>query len=168
MINGKEGISMKKTILLLALLALFALVALPHAVQAEANVSTEQIITPIEGLVVVTPPGCEDLVHIAGSVHVVIHTTDLGDGNALVMLHAQPQGAVTQGLETGNIYHGIGVTRSVERTLGPGESYSFVNVFMQVPEVGVQAVVHVTVNANGEISSSITHEIMPGFSTCAG
>jgi hypothetical protein len=158
---------MKKIIFALFFLATFLLIALPSGVLAQANVTNFQERIDLEGQPVQTPDGCEDLLHVGGNLHIVGHVTDLGDGNALVAMHFQPQGAVTQGMETGTIYRGIGVTRTMERTLGPGESFTFVNVFMQVPQAGVQQVAHVTVNANGQVTSTIDHVTIPGFSGCA-
>lgn len=157
---------MKKVMIVLFVIGALAL--LPAGVRARANVINVQDYFSLEGRIVNTPDGCEDLIHTSGRVHVTAHITDLGDGDRLVAVHFNPQNAVAEGMETGTIYRGVGVTSFMERTLGPGESYTFVNVFMQVPHVGIQEVVHTTVNANGEITSEIDHSVIPGFDTCNG
>ena len=155
---------MKRFVLGAILLMSVALVALPADVEATPTVDHIQVRVPLEGLYVNTPEPCEDLVHIAGALHFAGHLTEMDNGERLLVLHSNPQEAVTQGVETGNIYRGVGVGHQVIRTLGPGESYTSVNVFLQVPHYGFQWVVHTTINANGELTAEIDHELSPGFS----
>lgn len=157
---------MKKMIITLLLVAIVAAVALPASVLAKPTVENIQLRIPLAGRYDDLPEPCEDLVHLSGTLHINVHFTEMENGDRLFVRHANPQAAVSQGVETGNIYHGVGVGQRVERTLGPGESYTSVDVFMQVPEFGVQFVVHTTVNANGEVTAEIDHFIEPGFS-CA-
>jgi hypothetical protein len=155
---------MKQIIGTVLLIAAIALIALPATSAAQAGVTTTQEFISLEGIPVGTPEGCEDLVHVAGTLHAVYHLTALDDGGYLLVLHTNPQGAVTQGVDTGTLYRGTGVGQSVARTLGPGESSTTVDVFYQVPLAGIQLVVHVTLNANGELTSYVEHAIAPGFS----
>jgi hypothetical protein len=155
---------MKQLIGTALLIAAVALMALPATTAATANVTTTQEFNPLEGIPVGTPAGCEDLVHVAGTLHAVYHVTALDDGGQLLVLHANPQGAVTQGMDTGKLYRGTGVGQTVIRTLGPGVSSTAIDVFYQVPHIGIQLVMHITINANGEVTSSIDHAVAPGFS----
>lgn len=155
---------MKNAILGAVLVMAVALMALPVGVSAQPTVENIQLRIPLEGRYDDLPEPCEDLVHIAGTLHLSGHWTEMDNGEVLVVLHSNPQGAVTQGVETGNIYHGVGVGHDIIRTLGPGESYTSVDVFMQVPHFGVQWVVHTTINANGEVTAEIDHLLSPGFS----
>ena len=153
---------MKKILLALVLVALLAM---PGALLAEPTIDNFQLRIPLVGIYVDAPAPCEDVVHLSGTLHVTGHVTEMENGDRLAVIHANPQAAVTQGVETGNIYHGIGVGQTVERTLGPGESYTSVNVFMQVPHGGLVYVVHMTFDADGEVTAEIDHYIQPGF-TC--
>ncbi len=157
---------MRKMIITLLLVAIVAAVALPAGVLAKPTVENIQLRIPLAGRYDDLPEPCEDLVHLSGTLHVTVHLTEMENGDRLLVVHTNPQAAVTQGVETGNIYRGVGVGHRVERTLGPGESYTSVDVFLQVPEFGLQYVVHTTVNANGELTAEIDHFIEPGFS-CA-
>ena len=156
---------MKQTLMLLLFVALALLIALPASVEARPFVDNIQLRIPLEGRYDDLPEPCEDVVHIGGTLHLAAHITEMDDGSRVLILHGNPQGAVTQGVETGDIYRGVGVGHTVERTLGPGESYTSVDVFMQVPHFGLVYVVHTTLNANDELTAEIDHFIQPGF-TC--
>lgn len=158
---------MKKMILALVLMALFAPAAQGRVALADATVENIQEYIPVEGVEVHTPEGCEDLIHISGRIHIQVHITELDNGDMLYVFNGTPQNAVAVGEETGNVYHGVGHTGYVERTLGPGESVHLVNVFMQVPSVGVQELLHTTINANGEMTNYMEQIVEPGFSCTA-
>ena len=156
---------MKKLMFALIMVALTALVAMPGTLLAEPTVENFQLRIPLAGRYDDLPDPCEDLVHLSGMLHVAVHLTEMENGDRLLVIHLNPQGAVTQGVETGNIYRGVGVHQSIERTLGPGEFYHSVDVFMQVPHFGLVYVVHTTINPDGDVTAEIDHFIQPGF-TC--
>jgi hypothetical protein len=155
---------MKKVIFALFLVGVLVLSMLPATVGAQAFVDKIRERIPVEGRVVETPDGCEDLIHTSGYINMQGHMTALDDGNVLLVSHSNPQDAVVEGMETGNIYHGVGNTQFIVRTLGPGETFHFTNTFMQVPAVGLHEVVHYTVNASGEVTAELDYYFEPGFS----
>jgi hypothetical protein len=158
---------MKRTVSIAIVLVAIALMGLPSGARAKAEVYHFRDRVDLEGIVVETPEGCEDLIHVDGTLNIFVHTTKLDEENMLVVAHYQPQGAVTQGMESGNLYRGVGVTQIIERTMGPGSSTTAVGIFYQVPYVGVRMFLHTTVNANGEVTSSIERMETAAFYTCA-
>ena len=103
--------------------------------------------------------GAGEAVELSGTLHVLTHTTLDGSGGVHTKLHRQPQGVKGTGLTTGAQYQGTGATQ--EQFNGKvGEVRTSVNNFRLIGhgpanKYLVHQTLHVTVNANGEVTASV-------------
>ncbi|HEU4564074.1 MAG TPA: hypothetical protein VFS05_05485 [Gemmatimonadaceae bacterium] len=129
-----------------------------------ASSSTSSEIIPID-LTVFVPcaaGGAGELVALEGNLHVLLHTTTSSTGNVSVKTHAQPQGISGTGLTTGVKYQATGVTQD-HTTSGSGGlpfTFTYVNNFRIIGQgpgnnLLVHENVHVTVNANGDVTTEV-------------
>ena len=106
--------------------------------------------------------GAGELVLVSGTLHIQQHTTFNGN-NANIKVHFQPQGATGVGLTTGDTYRSNGVTQEQDKIAlasGSATEFTFINNFRLVGpgpnnNLEVHQTVHVTVNANGDITSTV-------------
>lgn len=102
--------------------------------------------------------GAGEWVHLTGNLHAVFHVTISNSANFSVKSQFQPQGVSGRGESTGARYQGNGVTQEMDHLGRVGEAFSYVNNF-QVIGSGrgnnfvVHEVIHITVNANGTLTS---------------
>jgi hypothetical protein len=123
--------------------------------QATAVTTNETIPITISVFIPCVP----ELVTASGDLHIVTHTTLNPDGGFHVMSHFNPQGVSGTGDVTGNKYQGTGVTMN-EFNAVVGSQFTFVNNFRFIGQGPgnnsmVHQNVHVTVNANGEVTSTV-------------
>lgn len=153
---------MRTRITLTALLTAVAMMLLPGAASGAVN---ENIQIPLEGLEF--PDFCGDgdsLVHTAGNLHIMTSMT-VNDNRVSGTIHAQPQGAKLVD-DFGRTYSGTGVFQSTfsEPVDGKGAAtFTAVDSFKIIghgsaPNFLVQAVVHMTVNANGDVTADVGFE----------
>ncbi len=118
---------------------------------------------PIDLLVFVpcADGGAGEFVQLTGNLHDLFHLTINGN-RFMLKIHTQPQGIAGVGLSTGDKYRGTGVTQ--ERfggSLVNGQfSDTFVNNFRIIGQGPgnnflVHQNLHVTVNANGEVTAFV-------------
>lgn len=107
--------------------------------------------------------GAGELVLLEGTLHVQNHLT-ISNNRVSLKIHFQPQGAEGTGLITGDKYQSTGVTQeqdSLPLTNGAAE-FTFINNF-KIIGVGpdnnllVHQTVHVTVDANGLITTNVNN-----------
>lgn len=163
---------MKKILTLVFAAAALALVlgfaTLPGSapVQAKATTVTTNETVPLDMVVFVpcADGGAGELVQLGGVLHILTHITDDGRGGFLFSQSAHPQGATGTGLTTGDQYHATGITRSSFHIIDPFPwENTFVNNFRIIGEgpgnnLLVHETFHVTVNANGEVTSDVSIE----------
>jgi hypothetical protein len=128
-----------------------------------ATTLTESSVFPID-LVFFVPcanGGAGEDVALSGSLHDLFHVTTDGSGGVHVKSHDNPQGVLGTGLTTGQKYQGTGVTQN-QFNLKVGEQSTAINNFRIIGAgPGNNALVHdnfhVTVNANGVVTSFHDH-----------
>ena len=102
--------------------------------------------------------GAGELVTVAGTLHLVLQLSFDAAGGVHVKMHEQPQRVVAFGQTTGAVFQARGVTHERSnrnaftfldtlRLIGQGPASNFTFYHL----------VHVTVNANGEISAFVEH-----------
>ena len=107
--------------------------------------------------------GAGELVEVSGTLHVLTHETISDAGHAQFKVHFQPQGASGRGLTTGDTYRATGVTQeiqTVDLTDGAPQEFTFINNFRIIGKgpnnnLLVHQVIHITINANGELTSEV-------------
>jgi hypothetical protein len=104
--------------------------------------------------------GAGEAVLVEGRLHVLI-TETVNDNHASFKIHFEPQGATGTGLTTGDTYHATGVTQE-HFSIGPNVTDTFINNFRIIgpgPDNNllVHQTIHVTINANGEITSMVVN-----------
>jgi hypothetical protein len=137
--------------------ALLAL-ALGMATSAAASVQTN-IVIPFNATLSNACLG--EPVTLTGNLHVLVIVQETGNGT-FVLTHAQPQGIEGTGQTSGALYRGTGVTRSSAfLDAAPPFDVTFVNNFRIIGagdanNFMVHQVVHMTVNANGEVTATVS------------
>ena len=138
-----------------------ALVIPAAAASGKATVTTTNDRFPIDITVFIpcANAGVGEDVDLSGNLHVLFHTTDDAQGGFHVKSHAQPQGVSGVGQITGDKYQGTGVTQD-QFNAQVGEEFTFVNNFRIIGQGPgnnflVHQVIHVTVNANGEVTAEV-------------
>lgn len=142
---------------LVALLTAIALLAAPGAAYGAVEVN-ETI--PLEGIVFEDLCG-DDLLHTAGNLRILLSFT-MNDHHVSGNVHFQPQGAKLVGLTTGAEYIGTGMSHQAftESLDGGAATLTSVDNFRiigkgQAPSFLAQAVVHTTINANGNVTADV-------------
>jgi hypothetical protein len=141
------------------LASLFAMLALGLNRPVFAEVVTNTFV-PVN--VVVNNACTGEAVTLSGELHIVTTMQQTGNGVRLGM-HAQPVGLTGTGALSGATYHGVGITlQDVFVDPPPPFDRTFVNNFYIIGEGGapnfkVHATVHLTVNANDEVTANIVN-----------
>ena len=125
----------------------------------EGDEPTANFVITLELIDEPTPCGA---IAMSGPVKILIHTTDDGNGGFHIKGLANPRG-LTGVHEDGGTIHGTGGTHFEGSNIGPGEVVNFVNNFTVIgegdtPNFMVHEVIHTTVNANGDVTVSISLE----------
>jgi len=133
--------------------------------QAAADVTTTNVIFPIEfaQFVPCANGGAGETVMLSGDIHDLFHITMNGN-RFKVKVHTQPQGIRGVGMTTGDNYRGTGVTQETfggSMVDGQGSS-TFLNNYRIVGQgpgnnFVIHEVVHLTFNAQGEITATVEH-----------
>jgi len=105
-----------------------------------------------------------ELVLVEGTLHLQQHIT-INNNRVTIKTHAQPQGADGVGQTTGDLYQAVGVTQEVDTLplIGGATEFTFVNNFRLIGQktdnnFQVHQNVHVTINANGDVTNTIVNE----------
>jgi hypothetical protein len=121
----------------------------------------EHLTIPLEGDVF-TDLCEEDLIHTGGNLHILI-TYTINDNNVSGNIQANPQGAKLVGLTTGAQYVGTGMFHEhFSESLDDGAAtFNSVDNFRivgkgQAPTYIYDAVVHTTINANGDATAEVS------------
>jgi hypothetical protein len=106
--------------------------------------------------------GVGELLTISGRLHILFTETFDAAGGAHFTFHFQPQGASGIGSVTGDVYRAVGKTGGSTHIGSGGLPFidTFVNNFYMIGTGGgvnfkLHNTVHVTVNANGELSANV-------------
>ena len=103
-----------------------------------------------------------ELVILSGELHIVTTIQETGNG-VRISNHFQPVGVTGTGAVSGATYHGVGITlQQVFVEPPPPFDLTVVNNFYIIGEGGaanfyVHATIHLTVNANGEVTADIAN-----------
>lgn len=105
--------------------------------------------------------GSGEVVALSGRLHILTHATLNANGGFTLRSHVQPQNVSGTGQVTGDRYRGTGVTQ-ITTTANSGETFTFINNFRVVGQgpgnnILVHENVHMTVNANGEVTASVAN-----------
>lgn len=102
--------------------------------------------------------GAGELILLSGTLHELYNVTVDANGTTHVKVHVQPQRLTGDGLTTGDRFQGTGVTQYQEK-FGGTNTFTYVNNFRMIGQGAgnnllVHENIHVTVNANGEVTSN--------------
>lgn len=100
------------------------------------------------------------MIDLTGEVHAVFSVTVDANGGVHISTHFNNVGVSGIGLTTGDRYHAAGPNHFVSNSRGTQNELTFVNDFLLVaPGSGnnlrIHELVHVTVDANGEITAEV-------------
>jgi hypothetical protein len=106
--------------------------------------------------------GAGEFLSGSGDLHVRTHLTADAHGGVHVVQHFNPQGVSAVGATSGAVYRAVGMTRDQFNT-GFGQTTSYVNNFRLIgrglaSNYSVHQNVHVTINADGTVSTTVGHE----------
>jgi hypothetical protein len=128
---------------------------------AAAQVVSTSVSTPLNAVwwVPCGNGGAGESVSLTGTMHQTYHITQSSGGAVQVKYQFRPQGVSGTGLITGIKYIGTGVTQEAFSAQA-GSNHTFVNSFQMISQGGadnfqVHELVHVTVNANGDVTADI-------------
>ena len=155
--SQKGGPMLRRPIILLAVVAssLLAATSAPALPRTPRRFHSTSFFAPEEA--------CGEAIQLSGTLLAVFSFTETSSGNVQVGFHFNPQGITGTGLTTGASYHATGVTRGTTTTRATGGiSDTFVNSFKIIgqgsaPNFLETDVIHVTVNANDEVTASVDH-----------
>jgi hypothetical protein len=147
------------------LIILLAVVAsgLLAVTSASASAVTEKI--PFD-VVLAPEEACGEAIHLSGTLLAQFSFTETSGGNVEMGFHFNPQGITGVGLTSGATYHATGVTRGTTTIRAKGGiSDTFVNSFKIIGEGSAPNflqtdVIHLTVNAKGEVTASVEQSII--------
>lgn len=158
--NNHKGkaIMTRKSVTTLLASVMATLLAAPAA-NAGATTETSSQKIPVTLSVFLSCTG--EVVEVSGNLHVVTHETINGK-RATFTSHFQPAGLQGYGTVSGSMYNATGVTRQVNSfSLTDAQlTFTLVNRFHFVGTGGaasffVKQTSHVTVNANGDVTSQV-------------
>jgi hypothetical protein len=104
-----------------------------------------------------------ETVVVSGNLHVVTHGTVGRSGHLQAVLHVNPQNIRGSGVTTGALYLAPGMLQTVTNAAGTAPvTETFVNNFALIglgaaPNFMLHQTVHLTVNANGEVTAAFDH-----------
>jgi hypothetical protein len=104
-----------------------------------------------------------ETVLVSGRLHLVMHGTISSSGNVHAVLHVNPQNIRGFGVTTGTEYLAPGMLQTVTNMNGPAPmTETFVNNFELIgqgaaPDFMLHQNMHLTINANGEITAAFDH-----------
>jgi len=135
----------------------------PTIASASAITTTTNLQIPLN-LTVLVPcanGGAGEMVDISGTLHVLLHFTMSNSGRVTLKEHFQPQGVSGTGQTTGDTYRATGVTQQTmtfDGNDGAPFEFTFINNFRIIGQgpgnnLLIHETVHVTINANGEITA---------------
>lgn len=140
---------MKRLIVIMLVVTGFAVPATAHAATSTQTIPLNTFVAACNG----------DTIQLSGSLLIIQTGTTTASGGFVFSLHFQPQGVSGVDLQTGTMYRGTGVTRSiaVSSPVG-GSTQTLVNQFRVQATSGGQSFIitellHVTVNANGTLTA---------------
>ncbi len=129
---------------------------------AKAAVITRTII-PIDTTVSVpcAVGGAGEMVALVGAQLAVFSVTADANGGQHISTHFNNHGVTGTGLTTGDSYQSTGVNRFSSSSRGAMSEFTFINSFLMIGSGAgnnllVHETVHMTVNANGEVTADIT------------
>jgi hypothetical protein len=149
---------MKQALLLYWILATLTLIT-PLATNAEVITQSE---VPLD--TIVSNPcalnGRGEMVALSGEEHAVFIVTSDAKGGLHISTHFNNQGVGGVGLTTGDRYRGTGNNRFSSSSRAAMSEFTFVNNFHLISagagsNLLLHETVHVTINANGEVTSSV-------------
>jgi hypothetical protein len=134
-------------------------VAAPSSDGAAVLTVSQRFPLELEQFVPCAAGGLGETVALSGELHELFHVTISLGGNVVVKTFDNPQGVTGVGLTTGAQYQATGVTQEIF-SLRVGATDTFVNEFHvigQGPDNNfvVREVLHLTINANGELTAQI-------------
>jgi hypothetical protein len=138
-----------------------SMLALLSVTSVQAAASTVTTVETIPFSTIVT--GCGEDIAIDGEIQVVFHVTMTPRGGFLLQELFHPQGLTGTGLQSGATYHAVGASRDTTTVRATaGSTFTLVNNFKIIGEGQarnylVHETLHVTVNANGEVTANADH-----------
>ena len=158
-----KKVSLTRKAVGLGLAVFFALGLMPTTSAAGALAITTNDFVPFAQATFVpcANGGAGEVVLLSGTLHIEQHITINGN-RATIKEHFQPQGATGVGVTTGDIYRATGVTQEVDTIPGDNGAFEFtsINNFKIIgpgPDNNllVHQTVHITINANGDVTSTV-------------
>ena len=131
----------------------------PAAARAETFTDQEPEVIEFTEFVPCAAGGAGEEVRLAGMLNILTHGTIDARGGYHAKVQLRPQGVRGEGLTTGDRYVGTGVTQEqVNGTVG--SQSTFIDNYRIIGQGSgnnllIHQTVHVTVNANGEVTASV-------------
>ena len=153
-----------RRVLHLTLAIMVLTVSLPRLASSQALTTTSNLFVPFAQLVDVpcANGGAGEFVLVSGTYHMLFHMT-INENQAILKTLFQAQGVTGVGQITGDLYHATDV-RHLINTVPLDTGAQTVTLVSRLNLVGssghnlfVHQNVHLTVNANGEITSTVDH-----------
>ena len=124
---------------------------------ATTTTQNETLLADISVWVPCANSGNGELIHVSGPLKALFKTTETNKGQFLIKTLFNPQGISGEGLTTGLMYHGTGMTQQTH-TENKGVQDTFVNQFYMIGQgpnnnLSVHEDFHITVNADGTVSA---------------
>jgi hypothetical protein len=150
-----------KFILTIVLVLIFSLsvsmMALAGAYTAGENTTFEVAFTEY---VPCAAGGAGEDIYVSGTLHDLWHATDDANGGLHLTLLSQPMGVTAVGQTSGDVYRGTGAYIEQINYGNIGETSTFVSIYRLVGpgngnDLYMHITNHVTVNANGELTSYV-------------
>jgi hypothetical protein len=150
---------LRRLIILLAVVAC----GLLAVTSASARAVTERV--PFD-FVLAPEEACGEAIQLSGTLLTEFSFTETSGGNVEIGFHFSPQGITGVGLTSGATYHATGETLGTTTIRANGGfSDTFVNNFKIIGEGSAPNfletdVIHLTVDANGEVTASVEHSMI--------
>jgi len=154
---------MRKTFAVLAVVVLGALASVTAAQAGNTTITNEQIPVSFTDLVPCAAGGAGELVDFTGTIHVVSRVTINGNRES-ASFHENYQGLKGVGETTGDTYVGNAEENGSQNlSLNNGQAESSFQLHINyngqgsAPNFSENAVEHITINANGDVTVSFTN-----------
>lgn len=153
---------LERRVLHLTLAIIVLTVSLPTLASSQAVITTSNVFEPFAQLIHVpcANGGAGEFVLVSGTYHIRFHTT-VNDHHSILKTHFQSQGVTGVGQITGDVYRATDV-RILSNTIPLDTGGRTVTIVSRLNLVGgsdhnllVHQNVHLTVNANGDITSTV-------------
>ena len=162
----------KRKVLYLTFAVMLLTFSLPRTVFSQAVTTTSNTFVPflVHTFVPCANGGAGEFVLVSGTAHKQSHQTITENRVITNVISLQPHGMTGVGAITGDVYHFVGTTRvsQSDQLTGGASTLTFINNLSFISRgpdnnLLIHQNIHVTVNANGEVSTFVRHSNIECF-----